>query len=604
MTSSSSSSGAATPQAGSADKLASLFGDPAESTARPWWRRHRRVGIVLVAIVVAAVGVFATDAFGSSGNSYRTAIVANHDVDSLLTSVATIEPVSQATVAFPVSGTVSAVNVAAGDQVAVGQALASLDPQSLVETLHTKEAALAQAKLTLSRALSGQSVTGAGGAGAGSAGSGSAGNGSATLSSASTGTGATAVLTAATPADPQLAAAQQAVLAAQQNVDTALAAAKTALDNATTVCAAAGAGASSTTTTAGTPGSTTGSGAAAQDAGLTACQTALGNVLTAQNDVATAQHHLADASTTLDNLLAQRAATPPATTPTTTAPSSGSGATRSGSGSTGSTGSTGSAGGGFGASSASSAPSSADLASYQAAVDAANVAVAAAYQALAQATIASPIQGTVVAVNLTTGASVTAASTTANVVVQGAGGFEVTTSVSVSNVSQVAVGQSATVVPDGSHRSLPGKVISISVAPTSSSSATTNYRVVVGLNDPETKLGNGSTGTVTITTKSAQAALAVPTSAITSLGRRYTVNVLDGDTPSTVVVGVGVVGPEWTQITSGLKSGQHVVIADLSSPLPSSATASSTGTNGTPNGSNFRFPGGGTFRIPDGRPGG
>ena len=184
------SASAATPRATSADKLASLFGDPAESPARPWWRRHRRVGIVLVAIAVVAVCVFATDAFGSSGNSYRTMTVADHDVDSLLTSVATIEPVSQATVAFPISGTVSTVNVAVGDQVAVGQALASLDPQSLVETLHTKAAALAQAKLTLSKALSGQSV---GGAGAGTAGSGSAGSGSgATLSSATTGTGPSA----------------------------------------------------------------------------------------------------------------------------------------------------------------------------------------------------------------------------------------------------------------------------------------------------------------------------------------------------------------------------------------------------------------------------
>ena len=80
------SASAATPRATSADKLASLFGDPAESSARPWWRRHRRVGIVLVAIAVVAVCVFATDAFGSSGNSYRTMTVADHDVDSLLTA--------------------------------------------------------------------------------------------------------------------------------------------------------------------------------------------------------------------------------------------------------------------------------------------------------------------------------------------------------------------------------------------------------------------------------------------------------------------------------------------------------------------------------------
>ena len=61
----------------------------------------------------------ATDAFGSgAGGDYRTAVVANHPVASLLTGVATIEPVSQATVAFPVAGTVAAVNVKVGDHVA------------------------------------------------------------------------------------------------------------------------------------------------------------------------------------------------------------------------------------------------------------------------------------------------------------------------------------------------------------------------------------------------------------------------------------------------------------------------------------------------------
>ena len=103
---------------------------------------------MLVAIVVAAVvRLLATDAFGSSGTDYRTATVADARRRLAAHGVATIEPVSQATVAFPVSGTVSTVNVAVGDQVAVGQTLASLDPQSLIETLHTKEAALAQAKL-------------------------------------------------------------------------------------------------------------------------------------------------------------------------------------------------------------------------------------------------------------------------------------------------------------------------------------------------------------------------------------------------------------------------------------------------------------------------
>ena len=55
--------------------------------------------------------------------------VADHDVDAVLNGVATIEPVSQATVAFPVSGTVASVDVEVGDRVAVGQTLATLDPR-------------------------------------------------------------------------------------------------------------------------------------------------------------------------------------------------------------------------------------------------------------------------------------------------------------------------------------------------------------------------------------------------------------------------------------------------------------------------------------------
>src|SRR6516225_3890094 len=147
----------------SADRLASLFDDPNGGDARPWYRRHRRTGIVVVVIAIAAVIAFATN-----DSSYRVAIVGNHNVDSLLTNVATIEPVSQASIAFPVSGTVSSVNVKVGDQVAAGQSLAALDPTSLMQTLHSEQAALAQAQLTLSKALSGQSVGGAGGGSGGS----------------------------------------------------------------------------------------------------------------------------------------------------------------------------------------------------------------------------------------------------------------------------------------------------------------------------------------------------------------------------------------------------------------------------------------------------
>ena len=63
------------------------------------------------------------------------------DVTATLDGVGTIEPVSQATVSFPVSGDVNEVDAAVGDSVAVGDPLAELDTTWLTATLHAKQAA-------------------------------------------------------------------------------------------------------------------------------------------------------------------------------------------------------------------------------------------------------------------------------------------------------------------------------------------------------------------------------------------------------------------------------------------------------------------------------
>jgi HlyD family secretion protein len=565
----------------SADRrLAALF--PDETTVAPNRRRRRLTaffgGVAVVALVVGLL--LTTGAFGSSGASYVTATAGPATVDARQTGVATIEPVSQATVAFPVSGTVASVNVALGQSVQAGGTLASLDTTSLMTTLHTKQSALAQSQLTLSKALSGQSVSlgsGGGGASGGSGGTGGSSSTSATAAAARTGTTPAVILTAA-PTDPQLAADEQAVLTAQQQVDAALADAATAIAAETTACAPL----SSTT-----PPPTV--------AQVTACQQAVTAVTTAQNTVASAQKALATASSTLDAYVEQKAQTPPptsappATTPTPSTPSSGQGS-RSGGGSSSTSGGS-SGGGGFssgsgssrssGSGSGASAPSAADLVAAQQSVDAATAAVNAAQQAVDQATITSPIAGAVVSLNMKVGDQVSAASSTENVVVQGTGGYQVSTTVNVDNIPQVAIGQDATVAPDGTHKTLDGKVVAISVAPASSTTSTTLYRVVVGLTDPTASLQNGATGTVSIVTKHAHAPVAVPTSAITTTGRRHFVTVVQGGNATLTPVQVGVLGSQWTQITSGLAAGQQVELADQNQPLPGSATSSSNGTQTT-----------------------
>ena len=157
-------------------------------------------------------------------------------------------------------------------------------------------------------------------------------------------------------------------------------------------------------------------------------------------------------------------------------------------------------------------------------VDAAGAAVTAAQQDVDQATVTTPIAGTVVAVNMKVGDQVSAASSTENIVVQGSGGYQVTTTVNVDDIPHVAIGQDATVVPDGTHDQLTAKVVAISVAPASTTTTTTLYRVTVGLTDPTAKLQNGATGTVSIVTKQAHAAIAVPTSAVTTAGSRHFVH--------------------------------------------------------------------------------
>ncbi len=465
--------------------VASLF--PASVVAgRKGARRRRRrawtmgvAGIAVVAVVGAGIAMRAS---GSDDGQYRTSAVSQRQVDALLNGVATIEPVAQASVAFPVSGTVAAVAVAPGDTVTVGQTLATLDTTALQATLHQQQAALDQANLVLSEALAGKSVSSLTGASAQSFAYREPAPGEATA------TLFAAVKLAST--DPDVAAAQQAVLDAQKKVDSARNEAATSLTAATKVCAAIG-------VDAATPDPS------AAVASINACQTALNQVVTDQTAVNDAQSALATASSNLDDLLQKLAnATPPPTTeppttptteppttpttqppttpttepaptttvpaaPTTTVPSPTSPSTPRGPGdgsgtppttTPGSTdttttvpraggasrggGSVSRSGGGGSSASRSSggsaatakAPTAADLVAYQSAVDAATANVTVAQQAIDQATIVSPIAGTVMAVNLAAGDAATAASTTQDIMVAGDSGFEATTTVSLDHI--------------------------------------------------------------------------------------------------------------------------------------------------------------------------
>lgn len=537
-------------------------------------RRRRRltrrmvVAAAAVTLVAAVAGGVAVAADGDEAARYRTATAGLQSIAETLDEVAVIEPASQATVSFPVSGTVASVDVAIGDTVDVSTTLASLDAASLQAAVNTAQAELDQADLTLERALNGEDVGAAGGP-----------QGSFTGASL-TGDDPTIVLiSTAQSSDDAVREAQAAVLEAQRQVDEDLRSAGEALASAQQICAAIGEDPDPEDEEPPADPS-------AED--LSACQDALTEVLAAQSAVQVSQNELAAASNALDAFLSELANQPASepTTPSNPAPDQGQTPSESGN--------DGAPSGGDGGA-ASTSPSSADLIAYQQAVDAAEVHVAVAEQAVKQATIRSPMAGTVVAVNVSVGDTVSAGSATANITIVGDGGYEVTATVSVDDLPDVEVGQPASITPDGTADAIGGEIVNIGVTATSSDGGVT-YPVTIGITGDSTSLRNGSVASVAIVTDNATQALAVPTSAVHADNGQHSVTVLEGTTTRDIDVEIGAIGATWIEITQGLDGGETVVLADLNEPLPGTATDTSGATQGGfPGGG--QFPGGGRFNV-------
>ena len=199
-----------------------------------------------------------------------------------------------------------------------------------------------------------------------------------------------------------------------------------------------------------------------------------------------------------------------------------------------------------------------------------------AQQNLDQSTLTTPIPGTVAAVGITPGSAVGASSSSATITVVGTGAKQVTTTVSLSDVDRVKVGDHVDVKVDGVATALTGKVSSIGVL-NSTTGSTTTYPVKVLLDPASAQLYDGSGASVSIVVAEVSDVLTVPTSAVRRTGARATVTALRKGKPTTVPVELGAAGLELTQITSGLSAGDQVVLADLGQPLPSGNTNQNRG---------------------------
>ncbi len=193
------------------------------------------------------------------------------------------------------------------------------------------------------------------------------------------------------------------------------------------------------------------------------------------------------------------------------------------------------------------------LAADQIAVDSANLGVSYAEQDLGNAKLVSPISGTIASISVQPGSAVSAASGTpsasdAAIVVLGPGSFIVSTSVDVSNVHSVTVGQTAVVTPDSTNDPLQGTVTSIGLVGTTSDDSTT-YPVTIALQQlGGTTAHLGSRGRSGVRHQARDRRDDRPSSAVRAIGTIHVVTRYENGKASTVRVTVGVVGDVLTQI--------------------------------------------------------
>ena len=555
-------------------------------------QRPRWVPAVVVTAAVALVAIGGTYAAnGAAGGgpaaALTTAKVTRSSIESTLTLTGTVTRVAQATAAFPVSGTVTAVSVRVGDRVSTGQLLATIDPTALQQGVLDAQWQLDQARAQLATDLAGAAAASAASATSSASGaSRSSGAGSGTAATTSPQRSGSANTGPTDPAQQALAA----VAAAQQAADRACAPvlggtppATTARPSTTPLTSTS----STSTSTSSTSTSTSSTSTSTSSSSTTSTATGTGSpsatpeeiaaCLDALRAVATAEQRAGSSLRSWSQeLQAQALAQARASTSGSTA------ASRSGS-------TSGAAAGG-----GSAGVSQSRLITDQAGVTSAEAALAKAQDNLAAAALVAPMDGTVGAMPWAVGDLAVPSS---GIQIIGSGASKVTVQVPQASLATVHVGQATHVTVPG----LPpvdGKVAAVSLLPTTSStSATPTYAADVLVTGLPEALGTGGRATVSIVVQRVDGVLAVPASAVTAVSTGVgSVGVVKDGLSARVSVQTGAMGGGLVEVVSGLALGDVVVIGDASQPLPTNGGfpgvgGGLTGIGGI--GGNVRVPGGG-----------
>ena len=219
--------------------------------------------------------------------------------------------------------------------------------------------------------------------------------------------------------------------------------------------------------------------------------------------------------------------------------------------------------------STSTVASPSQLATDAAAVTQDQVNVTLAQNNLDAATLTAPVTGTIGAIGLTAGVNASASSGITIVAAGRCSGDGAGTSGVHAVGGGGAEGLGAT---PGGTAGLQGTVTNIGILP-SSTSSTSTYPVTITVPNAPVSLLTGSTVAASVSIKQVSDVLTVPVSALTPTGTNAgVVQVVSNGKLTATQVTTGAVGGGRVQVSSGLKEGQQVMLADPSQPLPSLTT--------------------------------
>jgi membrane fusion protein, macrolide-specific efflux system len=198
---------------------------------------------------------------------------------------------------------------------------------------------------------------------------------------------------------------------------------------------------------------------------------------------------------------------------------------------------------------------------------------------LADATLTSPISGTVASLDLTVGEQVSgtggasgggssgassdsadSSSGSAEIEVINTGRFIVSSDVDDTEIGSIKAGDQAVITPSGSDDSTSahGVVTSVGLIATDEDDVAT-FPVSISVTGTPSDLYAGATATVAIITEQLNNITEVPTAAISYSNGSATVTEVVGGSDKTVVITTGATSGIYTQVTSGLKAGDKVI---------------------------------------------